>query len=142
MNKVNEVENARWKAEAQGVTPGAKGRVGTGWRPDVRKQNNIPSLPSASVRVTPENRAVLRYLRQLEMEGWAETSPVTNDPWVEAGVPLPRASATLKFRGETYVYGFVALVAAAAVLWALADSANLMSRWPEFVALVRQLLGT
>jgi hypothetical protein len=102
-----------------------------------------PVLP-ASLRVpaTPENGALLRFLREAELEAWDSVPPFQAPATVAEPATLrEHVSETVKEnRQEGLFLAAVAAVGGGALTFALWDSVAVVQHWSSFVQFVQKLL--
>jgi hypothetical protein len=93
-------------------------------------------VPAPSVRLpaTRENRARLRELRAAELQAWKVTSP-------NAALRVTTHNALAVQRGESRLFGVVAVIAACGLMIGVAAALDFVTHWTQFVSLVRTLLG-
>lgn len=104
----------------------------------------LPVLP-ASLRVpaTPQNWALLRFLREAELEAWNSVPPFAQAPApvAEPATLREHVSETVKAnRQEGLFLVAVAAVAGGALTFALWDSVAVVQHWSGFVQFVQKLL--
>jgi hypothetical protein len=119
-----------------------KSQLGVPWLLKSSARINPTSRFTASLRVpaSPDNWDYLRDLRQAELEAWNEAHRSGTAPEY-ASVAQGLIQINQRSQTESKIMLGIAVVAAAAVAYALWDSTEIVGHWSQFVKFVGQLLA-
>ena len=105
-------------------------------RPSGKRRFPSPAF-SLRLPVTPENRVRLRALRQAELRAWN----LAFEPDTNAALRAEVNRALCEGQRESQLFAGVMVVTVAALVIGALASLHFVQHHPDFVALVRRLLG-